>query len=248
MIYAISNHKRGVGKTVSCINIGAFLANKNKKILLIDLDPEAKLTRNLKIKNNTNNIYENLMGKKIAQPIEYKNNLYILPSSFDLSSIEMDLNSELGKEYILKNVLSCFNNKFEYILIDCPSSLGFLTISALSCANYTLIPTQIELLCLSDLMKLDEMIKKIQVRLNNMLQIGCIFFTHYNYKKKINLDITKNMLNYFGNKLSSSKIYNNIALYESSNQGKDIFIYNRNCQAAIDYDTLCKEMIEKKIF
>ena len=130
MIYAVSNHKGGVGKTTSAINIGAALATRKKRVLLIDLDPQANLTQSLGIKDSQLTIYDNLKGEKLISPIEYKNNLYVLPSSLDLSAAEIELSSEPGREYILKEFLSKLDNKYDYILIDCPPSLGLLTINA----------------------------------------------------------------------------------------------------------------------
>ena len=106
MIYAVSNHKGGVGKTTSAINIGAALATRKKRVLLIDLDPQANLTQSLGIKDSQLTIYDNLKGEKLISPIEYKNNLYVLPSSLDLSAAEIELSSEPGREYILKEFLS----------------------------------------------------------------------------------------------------------------------------------------------
>ena len=120
MIYAISNHKGGVGKTTSTINIGAALANKKKKVLLIDLDPQANLTQSLGIKESEITIYDNLKGEQLISPIEYKSNLYVLPSSLDLSAAEIELSSEPGREYILKEILVRLKDKYDYILIDCP--------------------------------------------------------------------------------------------------------------------------------
>ena len=123
MIYAISNHKGGVGKTTSTINIGAALAAKKKKVLLVDLDPQANLTQSLGINKAEITIYDNLKGEKLISPIECKNNLYVLPSSLDLSAAEIELSSEPGIEYILKEFLLKLKDKYEYILIDCPPSL-----------------------------------------------------------------------------------------------------------------------------
>jgi chromosome partitioning protein len=248
MIYAVSNHKGGVGKTTSTINIGAALANKNKKVLLVDLDPQANLTQSMGIKNVEISIYENLKGEKIIHPIEYKNNLYVLPSSLDLSAAEIELSSEPGREYILKDILLQLTSKFEYILIDCPPSLGLLTINALTAADFVLIPMQAEYLPLRGLAKLTEIIKKIQTRLNNNLKIGGVFLTQYDIRKVLNRDIAESVSNFFGDKLLNKKISSNIALAEAPSQGKDIFLYNRNSKGATDYTELCDEMIEKGIF
>jgi chromosome partitioning protein len=248
MIYAVSNHKGGVGKTTSTINIGAALANKNKKVLLVDLDPQANLTQSLGIKNVEITIYENLKGEKMIHPVEYKNNLYVLPSSLDLSAAEIELNAEPGREYILNEILSKLTSKFDYILIDCPPSLGLLTINALVSAEYVLIPMQAEYLPLRGLAKLTEVITKIQKRLNDKLKIGCVFLTQYDTRKVLNRDIAESVATYFGNKLLETKISNNIALAEAPSQGKDIFLYSRNSKGAIDYEELCNEMIKKGVF
>jgi len=248
MIYAISNHKGGVGKTTSTVNIGASLANKGKRVLLVDLDPQANLTQSLGIKNVQISIYENLRGEKIIHPVEYRSNLYVLPSSLDLSAAEIELSSEPGREYILKDILSQVVNKFDYVFIDCPPSLGLLTINALTAADYVLIPMQAEYLPLRGLAKLTEVITKIQTRLNNKLQIGCVFLTQYDSRKVLNRDIAESVADFFGNKFLNTKISNNIALAEAPSQGKDIFIYNRSCKGAVDYDDLCNEIIEKGVF
>jgi chromosome partitioning protein len=247
-IYSVSNHKGGVGKTTSTINIGAALANKGKKVLLVDLDPQANLTQSLGIKNIEITIYDNLKGSKIVHPVEYRSNLYVLPSSLDLSAAEIELSSEPGREYILKDILSPLVSKFDYILIDCPPSLGLLTINALTASDYVIIPMQAEYLPLRGLAKLTEVINKIQTRLNNTLQIGCVFLTQYDSRKVLNRDIADSVLGFFGKKFLNSKISNNIALAEAPSQGKDIFMYNRSCKGASDYEDLCNEMIEKGVF
>jgi chromosome partitioning protein len=247
MIYSVSNHKGGVGKTTSTISIGAALANKGKKVLLVDLDPQANLTQSLGIKDIQISIYDNLKGEKMVNTIEYRHNLHVLPSSLDLSAAEIELSSEPGREYILKDILSQFVNKFDYIFIDCPPSLGLLTINALTASDYVIIPMQAEYLPLRGLAKLTEVITKIQTRLNQKLQIGCVFLTQYDSRKVLNRDIAESVLEFFGNKFLNSKISNNIALAEAPSQGKDIFLYNKNCKGAIDYDELCDEMIKKGV-
>ncbi len=247
-IFAVSNYKGGVGKTTSTINLGAALAYKKRKVLLIDLDPQANLTISLGITDVKISIYENLRGKSNVEPIKYKNNLSILPSSLDLSAAEIELSSEPGREYILKEIIKKLQREFDYIFIDCPPSLGLLTINALTASQYVIIPMQAEYLPLRGLAKLTEVIEKIQKRLNNKLQIGGVFFTQYDARKILNKDIADSVSAFFLEKLFETKISNNIALAEAPSQGKDIFSYNKNCKGAVDYNTLCEEMIKRGLF
>ena len=247
MIYAVSNHKGGVGKTTSTINIGAALANKKKKVLIVDLDPQANLTQSLGIKESEITIYDHLKGEKLTSPVEYKSNLYVLPSSLDLSAAEIELTAEPGREYILKEFLFTLRNKYDYIFIDCPPSLGLLTINALTAANWVIIPMQAEFLPLRGLAKLNEVIDKIKTRLNTNLDIGCVFLTQYDARKILNRDVAQSVSEFFGKKFLKSKISNNVALAEAPSQGKDIFSYNRNCKGAEDYIKLVQEMLDIKV-
>lgn len=248
MIYAISNHKGGVGKTTSTINIGAALASKGKKILLVDLDPQANLTQSLDIQKPEITIYDNLKGEKLVNPIEYKKNIYVLPSSLDLSAAEIELSSEPGREYILKEFLLTLVNKYDYILIDCPPSLGLLTINAFTAADFIIIPMQAEFLSLRGLAKLTEVINKIKARLNVKLKIGCVFLTQYDERKVLNRDIASSVSEYFGKEFLKTKISNNVALAEAPSKGKDIFSYNKQCKGSMDYAELVEEMLTKGVF
>ncbi|PIZ32817.1 MAG: chromosome partitioning protein ParA [Alphaproteobacteria bacterium CG_4_10_14_0_8_um_filter_37_21] len=244
-IFAISNHKGGVGKTTSTVNIGAGFALKGKKVLLIDLDPQANLTQSLGIKNPEISIYDNLRGEKNIIPIEVKKNLYVLPSSLDLSAAEIELNAEPGREYILRDIISKIKDRFDYILIDCPPSLGLLTINALTASNHVIIPLQAEFLPLKGLVKLNDVIEKIKNRLNPALNIIAVFLTQYDHRKVLNRDVSEMIKDFYGDKMLESKISSNIALAEAPSQGKDIFLYNKNCKGATDYKQLCEELLEK---
>jgi len=248
MIYAISNHKGGVGKTTSTINIGAALAAKKKKVLLVDLDPQANLTQSLGINKAEITIYDNLKGEKLISPVECKSNLYVLPSSLDLSAAEIELSAEPGREYILKEFLSKLKDRYEYILIDCQPSHGLLTINALTASDFVIIPMQAEYLPLRGLAKLTEVINKIQARLNVDLKIGCVFLTQYDSRKILNRDVADSVEEFFGNKFLKSKISSNIALAEAPSQGKDIFSYNKNCKGAEDYAVLVNEILQQGVF
>ena len=248
MIYAISNHKGGVGKTTSTINIGSALASRGNRVLLIDFDPQANLTQSLAIQKTEVSIYDNLRGEKPISPIEYKKNLHIVPSSLDLSAAEIELTSEPGREYILKELIAKLKNTYNYILIDCPPSLGLLTINALTASDFVIIPMQAEFLPLRGLAKLTEVIGKIQSRLNPVLEIGCVFLTQYDSRKILNRDIGQSVSDFFGKKLLHTKISNNVALAEAPSQGKDIFTYNKHCKGAEDYTNLVQEIFDIKVF
>jgi len=244
--YAVSNHKGGVGKTTSTVNIGAALASKGKKILLIDLDPQANLSQSFGIKNQEITIYENLKGEPL-NIIEIKKNLYVISSSLDLSAAEIELSSETGREYILKDVITKIEDSYDYIFIDCPPSLGILTINALTASDYIIMPLTAEFLPFKGIAKLNEIIQKIKKRLNPSLEIACVFFTQYDARKVLNKDVSLSIKDYFKDKVLKSTISNNISLAEAPSQGLDIFRYNKKSKGALDYMELCNEMLDKRI-
>lgn len=248
MIYSIINHKAQVGKTTSTINIGAALVEKEKKVLLVDLDPQSNLTKGLGIKKFEISIYDNLCGEKMINTIDYKKNISVLPSSLELSLAEITLNTDPGKEHILQDILTPLKKKFDYILIDCPPSLGFLTINALVASQFIIIPIHAEFLSLTCLPHLTNMIDKIRCRLNKNLEIKSVFLTQLNKSKIFDENAKESIQDFFGDRFFTSSISFNVALSESLAQCKDIFLYNKNCKGAQEYRQLCNEMIMKKVF
>lgn len=244
-ILAISNHKGGVGKTTSTVNIGAALVRKGYKVLLIDLDPQANLSQSLNVPESTFTMYDYIKGCKDIIPVQVKPNLFVIPSSLDLSAAEVEISSEPGREYILKEIISNVSNNFDYVLIDCPPSLSVLTINAFTAANWVLIPMQAEYLPLRGLVKLTEVINKIKARLNNSLDIACVFLTKYDNRKILNRDVAESVKGYFGDKLLKNCISASIALAEAPSQGKDIFMYNNSSKPAQEYAALTDELLEK---
>lgn len=244
-ILSISNHKGGVGKTTSTANIGAALVRKGYKILLVDLDPQANLTQSFNIPSDTVTIYDYIKSTKNITPVQVKPGMFIIPSSLDLSAAEVEISSEPGREYILKDILSNIEINFDYILIDCPPSLSVLTINAFTASNAIIIPMQAEYLPLRGLAKLTEVINKIKARLNPSLEIGCVFLTKFDGRKILNRDIAESVKNFFGDKLLTNYISTSIALAEAPSQGKDIFMYNHTSKAAQEYALLTDEILEK---
>jgi chromosome partitioning protein len=243
---AVSNHKGGVGKTTSVVNIGAGLANLNKKVLVIDLDPQANLTQSFGVNKPEVTIYEVLKGEAELTPINIYKNLDIIASTLDLSGAEMELSSEAGREYILQEALVGLKDLYDYILIDCPPSLGLLTINALTTSDEIFIPLQSHYLAIKGLTKIIEVINKVKKRLNKNLEIGGVFVTQYDKRKVLHRDVVETIKTYFQDKVFYTKIRENIALAEAPSQGLDIFRYNPNCNGAEDYINLCKEILKKE--
>ena len=245
-IIAISNHKGGVGKTTSAINIGAGLNKLGKKILLIDLDPQANLSQSLGIIEPERTIYGALRGLHGLEPINILPGLDLIPSTLDLSGAEIELSGEAGREFILRELLEPIKSKYSYILIDSPPSLGLLTINAFTASDLVFIPLQAQYLALQGLTKLVEVVDKIKKRLNPSLKIGGVFITQYDNRKVLNRDVAEAIKNHFPKEIFSTHIRDNIALAEAPAQGLDIFRYNPKSHGAEDYLSLSKEIEKSK--
>jgi chromosome partitioning protein len=246
-IIAVSNHKGGVGKTTSVVNIGAGLALIGYKVLLIDMDPQANMTQSFGINKAKVSVYDILKGEAEAETVEVFENLEIIPSTLDLSGAEMELINEAGREYILTEAISGISQKYDYVFIDCPPSLGLLTINALTAANEVYIPLQAHYLAIKGLTKIIEVIGKVKKRLNKKIEITGVFVTQYDKRKVLHRDVVDTIYTYFQEKLFDTKIRENIALAEAPSQGMDIFHYAPECRGAEDYKKLCKEIIERHL-
>lgn len=165
-IISLLNHKGGVGKTTSAINIGAALVELKKKVLLIDLDPQANLTLSLGIPRQKYTIYEALRGESELVPVTVKEGLDVVISTLDLSGAEMELINEAGREFIMRELFEAVHDEYDFVIIDCPPSLGLLTLNALTSSNYVYIPLQTEFLALQGLAKIKQVIDKVRFRLN----------------------------------------------------------------------------------
>jgi len=247
-IISISNHKGGVGKTTSVVNIGTGLAGLKKRVLLIDMDPQSNMTVSLGINAEENTIYEALKGECDLKPIKIIKNLDIIPSTLDLSGAEVELNAEPGREYILSELIEPIEKNYDYIIIDCPPSLGLLTINAFTAASEVIIPIQPHFLAIKGLSKILEVVNKIKKRLNRKIEITGVFLTMFDRRKILHKDVLDTITTYFQDRVFYSQIRENIALAEAPSAGLDIFRYDKNSNGAFDYSKLCKEIIkmEKK--
>ena len=245
VIISLLNHKGGVGKTTSAINIGAGLVKLGKKVLLLDLDPQANLTISLGIPRQKVTIYENMRGEAEIQPFIVKEGMEVVTSSLDLSGAEMELINEAGREYILRELFEPLQEEYDFIIIDCPPSLGLLTLNALTASDYVVIPMQTEFLALQGLAKIKQITDKVRFRLNKKLTIGGVIATMYDSRKVLNRDIVTTIKKYFGDKVFETMIRENVALAEAPAQHKDIFEYEPHSNGAEDYLELAKEMIQR---
>lgn len=249
-IIAFLNQKGGVAKTTSTVNIGAALTNAGKNVLLIDLDPQGHLTISLNIQAHelVCTINEVLAGDCTMQQalIDIEGGCHVVSSDIRLSGAESELNSQPGREMILKEALQPIKDNYDYILIDCPPSLGLLTLNALTATHEIFIPLQTEYLALHGMAQLIRTTEKVKSRINPSLEITGIIATFYDKRKKLNREVVKKIEGYFPDKVFKTKIRNNVALSEAQSFGIDVFHYKPRSNGAADYKALCKEIIKQE--
>lgn len=244
-IFAISNHKGGVAKTSTTVNLAAGLAQMNRKVLVVDLDPQANLSQSLGVRDYTPSVYNALKGQCALPELSITNNLWLAPSHLDLSGAELELSMEPGRENLLKGLFKKLANQYDYILIDCPPSLGLLTINAMNASNRILIPLQAQFLASQGLAKLIDIIGKVQERLNPSLELGGIIITMYKKNTVLSRDVIEFTNSRFSSLVFHTKIRDNIAIAEAPASGLDIFRYSKNSLGALDYSNLCIEFLNR---
>lgn len=246
-IIAFLNQKGGVGKTTLTLNIGAGLALKKKKVLLVDLDSQANLTCSLgfDLSKIPYDVYDLLCDSSLTKKaiLDVGGGLSLISSSMALSGFEQKFNNFPKREFLLKNILRKIQG-YDYILIDCPPSLGLLTVNALAAADKVVIPMLPEYLALQGLSQLLNTYKIIKQKINKKLEIGGIIATRYN-RRKINKEIVSLLGEQFNDKLFKTLIRENISLAEAPSFGKDIYTYAPHSIGAKDYKALCKEFMSK---
>ncbi len=247
-IVAVTNQKGGVGKTTTAINIAAYLAKLGKTVLLLDLDPQANSTSGVGIQKSKlqYSLYDVLRGQVSARDCikqtQYKN-LDILPSSGDMAASEIELSSMVRREFVLKTALEGLN--YQYIIIDCPPSLGLLTINGLVAANLLLIPAQAEYYALEGLGQLLNTVKRVRAALNPNLRLLGVIVTMYDSRNSLSGAVIKELQKHFGKLLFDTTVPRNIRLAEAPSHGKPILAYDRFCRGAFAYKKLAKEVIKR---
>ena len=243
-IITVLNHKGGVGKTTSSVNIGAGLSLKGKKVLLIDLDPQANLTLHFSLPiDKTPNVYEALRGESDLPITEVKENLDVVTSSLDLTAAESELSGVAGREYILKELISKVSSDYDFIIIDCPPSLGLLTLNALAVSNYMIIPIEMGAFALAGMKKLFEIIQLVQKRLNPDLKEYKILLTKVDTRKTLHKEIKDTIYENFEGQTFNTIIPTNVALEAAQMPGQDIYSYNPDSTGAAEYLRVCDEIL-----
>ena len=247
-IIAITNQKGGSGKTTTTVNLGTCLAGLGEKVLLVDIDPQAHTTTHLGFKPHEieTTIYDVLINSQLVDKAITKTlvkKLDILPSNVNLSGAEIELVNMVGREKILKDRIKGLNDKYDYILIDCPPSLGILTLNALNAAQELFIPIQAEFFALEGMTKLLHTIKLVKERLNRKLEISGIILTMFDGRKNICKDVAQKVEEFFKEKAFKTRIRDNVKLAEAPSYGQPVILYAPRSHGSLDYQKLAKEVL-----
>ncbi len=247
-IIAICNQKGGTGKTTSAINLAAYIALLGKKVLLVDLDPQANTTSGLGINKHGVNksTYHILLEELDIRETFQKtviDNLWLAPSNLDLTGAEVELVSALGREYRLKKALQKEKENFDFIIIDSPPSLGLLTINSLCAADSVFIPVQCEYYALEGVTQLANTIKLVKNNLNPYLTIEGVLLTMADFRTNLTKEVVGEVRNYFKEKVYKTVIPRSIRLSEAPSYGKPIVIYDKDSLGAQKYEELAREIL-----
>ncbi len=248
-IIAIANQKGGVGKTTTAINFSTLLAKRGKKVLLIDADPQGNATSGIGMDKNVEaSVYDLIINddidpKETIQKTEIKN-LFLCPSNINLAGAEVELVSMMSREYRMKEKLDILKEQFDYIIIDCPPSLGLITLNSFTAADSVLIPVQCEYYALEGLGQLLNTVQLVQKHLNKNLEIEGALLTMYDIRTNLSNQVVKEVNKYFENKVYKTVIPRNVKLSEAPSYGMPISVYDSRSKGAKSYDKFVKEFLK----
>jgi chromosome partitioning protein len=250
-IIAIANQKGGVAKTTTAVNLGACLATAGKKVLLVDTDPQGNATSGIGIDRGKleSSIYDLLLGVNTADAVIVATlipGLDLIPATISLAGAEIELVTMMSRETRLRSALKPLRERYNYILIDCPPSLGLLTVNALTAADHVLIPIQCEYYALEGVGQLLQTVHMVQEHLNPRLELEGILLTMFDARTNLAIQVVEEVKNYFGDKVFHTIIPRNIRLSEAPSHGKPVIAYDARSRGAILYQELAQEVIENE--
>jgi chromosome partitioning protein len=250
-VIAVANQKGGVGKTTTSVNLSACIAEKGKRVLLVDLDPQGNSSSGLGIDKDTvqHSTYDALINQTPVSECVMPTGtqmLYIMPSNIDLAGAEVELVSIMAREQVLKRALEAVQDEFDYILIDCPPSLGLLTLNALTAANTLLVPIQCEYYALEGLSQLMNTVKLVRAHLNPALEVEGVVLTMFDARTNLSAQVVGEVKKFFKNKVYDTIIPRSIRLSEAPSFGLPITQYDAKSTGAVAYDKLAEELLSKE--
>lgn len=241
-VIAVVNHKGGVGKTTTTLNLGKALSLLKQRVLIIDIDPQANLSQSLGVEDPEENINDTITHKRKLPILNMGHNFDLVPANLELSGAEVKLISEVNGYFRLRDALEAEETEYDYILIDCPPSLGILTINALIASSEVIVVVQSQYLAIKGLDTILELVEELKQNLNRVLAITGMLLTQVN-RTVVSRTIVESVRNTHKTKVFNTFIRQNVALIEASTTGQDIFSYDKSSYGAEDYLKLAKEII-----
>lgn len=250
-IISFANQKGGVGKTTTCVNVASFMALMGKKVLLVDLDPQGNATSNLGFSKDGkfNSIYQVMSEEKPVEEAIYETkvqNLSIIPANIDLAGVEVELVYMNQREFVIKKIFEKIKNNYDYITIDCPPSLGLLTINAFTASDAVIIPIQCEFFALEGLSQLMNTIRLVKKKLNPNIAVDGVVLTMRDSRSNLGKQVAEEISKFFAGSVFKTTIPRNVRLAEAPSYGEPICIYDKNCVGAKAYKALVEEYFERK--